>query len=744
MAESLLLPVVRGVVGKAADALVQRVARMCGVDDDRRKLERHLVYVQSLLADAEVKAETNGAVRAWIKALKTAAYQADDVLDNFKDLKNVLDKIDELVAEMRKFDLVVRAEAPLRLQVILHRQTHSVLDESMVIFGRDDNKDDVVKILLDQQDQDNVQVLPIIRMGGLGKTTLAKMVFNDSRKVIGRKRYLLILDDVWNEEQQKWEDSLMPLLCSSVGGLGSLIVVTSRSHQVAEIMGTLPHHELACLSKYDSWELFSKRAFSNGGPMQTELVTIGKHIVNKCKGVPLSLKTMGGLMSSMHQVQEWETIAVSNIGDTVRGKNEILSILKLSYGHLSPEMKQCFAFCAIYPKDYDMEKDKLIQLWIANGFIHEDGIMDLEKKDGCGIDELRDLRQLSRKLELYNLRNVKSGSKANLHEKRINELLLDWDHERSDIHRNDVANERQVLESLVPPSELELLVIRGYRGLAISQWMRDPQMFRCLRKLEIYDCPMCIRPMDMPLGCWPSLVRLELGLLVNLAICLEEQQGQSQTPLANLSYMMVNGEDAFVSIFDLPKLRLSLGAGMACLENLEIWNGGNIVRWRAEELQYLRRLQSLSISRFKRLERISFEGIFSLPLLETLRINFCDSLREIQELPTSLERVEIENCERLVALPSNIGNLARLRVLCLGDCGRMEALPNGTDGLTSLEKLEIWSCPRIEEFPPGLLRRLPHLKKLTVRGSTDGLKRRRSEGGEYFDLLSSIPSKCIW
>jgi len=84
MAESLVLAVVRGVVGKAADALVQGVTRMWGIDDDRLKLERHLAYVQSLLADAEAKSETNHAVRTWMKALEAAAYQAGDVLDDFQ------------------------------------------------------------------------------------------------------------------------------------------------------------------------------------------------------------------------------------------------------------------------------------------------------------------------------------------------------------------------------------------------------------------------------------------------------------------------------------------------------------------------------------------------------------------------------------------------------------------------------------------------------------------------------------
>ena len=154
------------------------------------------------------------------------------------------------------------------------RQTHSKLDDCTKIFGRDDDKMMVVKQLLDQQDQQKVQVLSIFGMGGLGKTTLAKMVHNEQEvhehfqlkmwhcvsenfdviallkslielatngsspmtgniellqkkldEVISQKRFLLVLDDVWDEDKRMWEDELKPLLCS-VGGPGSVIVVT--------------------------------------------------------------------------------------------------------------------------------------------------------------------------------------------------------------------------------------------------------------------------------------------------------------------------------------------------------------------------------------------------------------------------------------------------------------------------------------------------------------------------------------
>uniref|UniRef100_A0A8R7UWK4 NB-ARC domain-containing protein n=1 Tax=Triticum urartu TaxID=4572 RepID=A0A8R7UWK4_TRIUA len=193
--------------------------------------------------------------------------------------------------------------------------------------------------------------------------------------------------EIWNEEKRIWEDELKRLLCS-VGGQGSVIVVTCRSKQVASIMCTVKPHQLVFLTEEDSWELFSNKAFRNSLEQQAELVTIGRRIVSKCGGLPLALKIMGGLLGSKQKVHEWKAIEESNIGDNDGGKYEIMPILNLSYKHLPFEMKQCFAFCAVFSKDYEMEKDRLIQLWMANGYIQEEGTMDLTQKGEFIFDEL--------------------------------------------------------------------------------------------------------------------------------------------------------------------------------------------------------------------------------------------------------------------------------------------------------------------------------------------------------------------
>uniref|UniRef100_K3YFZ1 Uncharacterized protein n=1 Tax=Setaria italica TaxID=4555 RepID=K3YFZ1_SETIT len=1074
MAESLLLPVVRGVVGKAADALVQSITRMWGVDKDRLKLERHLLYVQSLLADAEAKSETNHAVRTWMKELKAAAYQADDVLDDFqyealrrealsgqsmaskvlsnftsknrlvfrhkasRDLKNVLEKIDELVTEMTKFGLVALAEAPLQA---LPRQTHSALDESREIFGREDDKDGVVKLLLDQQDRQDVQVLPILGMGGVGKTTLAKMVYNNDKiqkhfelrmwhcvsenfeaiplvrsvielatnstcdlpdtiellrgklqEAIGRKRFLLILDDVWNEDQNKWEDDLRPLLCSSIGGSGSKIVVTSRSRQVASIMGTLPPHELVCLSEDDSWELFSKKAFSKGVQEQAEFVKIGRCISKKCKGLPLALKTMGGLMSSKQQIEEWKAIADCNISDTNRGKDEVLPILKLSYKHLSPEMKQCFAFCSLFPKDYEMEKDMLIQLWMANGYVHEEGTMDLTQKgeyvfnelawrsffqhvilvrvpysnfihdskheingckmhdlmhdlakdvahecanakeliqqnlpvndirhlhisrhdqlnkisqlhggtmylrtllippslykdlskdmvksklmssralsircrdtsivhmeltrtthlryldlsgsmivslpnsicmlynllslrlngcsrlqylpegmrtmrklchiclfgcrslermppklsvlhnlrtlttfvvgtkDGCGIEELEDLRHIGNRLELYNLREVKCGSKANLHAKyNLNELLLCWDHFRDEYDESTIGeatNHEQVLESLVPHDKLKILEVRSYGGHTISEWMRNPQMFRCLRELIMMECRGC---KDLPIV-WlsSSLEHLCLRHMDSLTTLCKNIDVEAE---ADNTSLQIFPKLKRMELIALPELdRWAENSAGEILSSVTFPRLEKLVIKNCDKLASLPRLPVLTYLNLSGREGNNSTGALismplgSLPSLIHLRISFLlvdvmmppDGEESQSQRPLdTLRYLTLEGDDAFITifnkskLQLGLGalhiNLTKLRRLSVWSCNALKALPDGMDGLTSLEELVIDGCPGIEKFPQGLLHRLPALKYLQIGGCPD-LQRRCREGGEYFDLIASIPDKVI-
>ena len=137
--------------------------------------------------------------------------------------------------------------------------------------------------------------------------------------------------------------------------------------------------------------------------------------------------------------------------------------------------------------------------------------------------------------------------------------------------------------------------------------------------------------------------------------------------------------------------------------------------------------------------------LWFLDRLRVLCVRYCDKLdgwpHQKGTLPLSLEKLDISNCKSLAKLPSNLGNLAKLRSLNVGGCSSLKALPDGMDGLTSLGELKITESD-MKEFPHGLLERLPALERLSILFCPE-LARRCREGGEYFQLVSSVPHKMI-
>ncbi|KAH7543743.1 hypothetical protein JRO89_XS15G0010000 [Xanthoceras sorbifolium] len=328
-------------------------------------------------------------------------------------MRDIRERLDETAEERSKFHLI-EGGAERRSDVITNRQTGSVLTQSRV-YGRDEDKARTVECLVEKVSGfDGVSVYPIVGLGGLGKTTLAQTVINDERigshfelriwvcvsedfsvrriikaiiesatraacedlqldplqkrlqEILNRKRYLLVLDNVWNEDRDNWESLKSVLAC---GSKGASVIVTTRITTVASFMGTMPLHQLSGLTEDDCWSLFKERAFGHETEERPNLVELGKKIVKKCGGVPLAVKCLGSMMNYRRDESQWLSVVKSELWTLPQPENSILPALRLSYSNLPSKLRQCFAFCAIFPKDFVIEKEFLIQLWMASGFI---------------------------------------------------------------------------------------------------------------------------------------------------------------------------------------------------------------------------------------------------------------------------------------------------------------------------------------------------------------------------------------
>ncbi|GLT33397.1 hypothetical protein SLA2020_079920 [Shorea laevis] len=354
-----------------------------------------------------------------------------DIVDKIKDINVRFDKLKERAGLL---NLVSREFHPTAMQL---PKTDSLLGDSKV-FGRGDDIERILGILDDlREKQYLVSGVSIVGMGGLGKTTVARSIYKKAKeerhydlvawvcvsedfneetilrqmhehfkgdvppssinvlaenlaKVLEGKTFLLILDDVWNRDQSKWNafnDRLSRILKTTRNS----IVVTTRDEEVASMMmkmglmqNSMQIYKMHKLSDDECWLIIEERVLNSSKqtPISPNLKDIGVDIAKKCGGLPLIATVIGGTLSSEIQKSAWEAIRDNGAWnlDSEDGK-WILSILKISFDHLLPPSKKCFSYCSIFPKDFLIEKDDLVQLWMAKGYLqqHNESSMTMEE-----------------------------------------------------------------------------------------------------------------------------------------------------------------------------------------------------------------------------------------------------------------------------------------------------------------------------------------------------------------------------
>ncbi|KAL0357371.1 UNVERIFIED_CONTAM: putative late blight resistance proteinR1B-17 [Sesamum calycinum] len=265
-----------------------------------------------------------------------------------------------------------------------------------------------------------LHVIPIVGMGGIGKTALARNLYDDPsvishfdacawatisqdynmeklqeillgllncligkpedemleetndelalrlhQALIGR-RYLIILDDMW--DVKPWDDIKRYFPDQSNG---SRIIVTTRESGVADYTDSEGwHHQMNLLKDDESWNLLSQKVFASEETCPPELEKVGKKIAKDCRGLPLAIHVIGGILSQAKRSQDfWEQVS-DNVSLTVADKDEQFSnILSLSYNHLPDHLRPCFLYMGAFPEDYEIRTSRLIKLWAAEGFV---------------------------------------------------------------------------------------------------------------------------------------------------------------------------------------------------------------------------------------------------------------------------------------------------------------------------------------------------------------------------------------
>jgi hypothetical protein len=463
----LIGPLVSIVNNKVSSYLLDEYKVMEGMEEQQEILVRRLPAILHIIDDAEKKGAYQPRVTAWLKALKKVSYEANDVFDEFKyealrreakkrghrpdhnmlgmesafpsynpimfrrrmgkKLHKIVQDIETLVAEMNAFGFRDRRQAPSSMPL---RQMDPVMIDSekdIVSRSRNEEKKEIVKILLHHANNVDILLLPIVGLGGLGKTTFVQLIYSDPeikkhfqfqkwccvsddfdvgnivrsicnstekgsekvlhdlQKELSGKRCLVVLDDVWNQDVDKWEKLKA---CLKYAGTGSAILTTTRDAKVAQIMSgvKVQFHYLANLGDEFLKEILERRAFILKKPEYAKLEDVINEIVKRCHGSPLAAKAIGSMLSTKTSKDEWMAVLKkSNICDE---ETEILPILKLSYDNLPLHMKQCFAFSALFPKDYEIDVENLIQLWMANDYLPLEEGIPLETTGRRIFDEL--------------------------------------------------------------------------------------------------------------------------------------------------------------------------------------------------------------------------------------------------------------------------------------------------------------------------------------------------------------------
>jgi len=818
MADALVSVVMEQLSLMFAQEVQQEVRLVVGVKNEVRKLTSNFQAIQAVLTDAEERQLKDGSIKRWIDQLKSVSYDMDDVLDEwgttiaksqmkvnkhprntarkvcsmifsclcFREvglrrdiahkIKELNERIDGIVIEKDRFHF---KSSEVGIKQLEHQKTTSVIDATE-IKGRKKDKDRVMNMLLSESSQGPaLRTISLVGMGGIGKTTLAQIVYNDRvvdsyfekriwvcvsdpfdeiriakaileglmgsaqnlnelqnlvqhvQQSIRGKKFLLVLDDVWNEDSSKWEQLKNSLKCGCLPG--SRILVTTRKRKVANCMGSSSADilELGILSTDECWSLFSQFAYFEKNSREREnLEDIGREIAAKCKGLPLAAKSLGSLLRFKRSRAEWQSVLNNNIWEIKEAESNLLAPLWLSYNDLPSEVRRCFSYCAVFPKDFRLQRDTLIKLWMAQGFLQETHneevevtggecfealaarsfFQDFEKDEGDGSiyackmhDMLHDFAQNLTKNECFSVDiDGPAESKIDSFSRDARHFMVVFRNYDTDPLPATIHNFKKLRSLIVDGRRPSLMNAALPKLIANLSCLRTLKLSGCgieevpsnigklihlrhvdLSRNEIRELPeeMCelYKMLTLDVSSCHKLERLpdNIGRLVKLRHLSIRYWGSSW-------FVKMRGVEGLSSLRELNEFHVSGSdkeSNIGDLRNLNHLQGSLTIRWLGDvkdpneakkaELKSKKHLTGLDLGFDSRTDR---------------RIIRDDEVLEALELPPNLESLEISYYQGIIPVfPSCIN---KLRVVVLWQWGKIENLPP-LGKLPSLEKLTI-------------------------------------------------------